>query len=144
MSILFTNIDSLVDFFRKASQKAQDSSMSHLSSVKLKEVLQQVTLSSSLIDSLQCVDLSKPYGRKVVYQDNFVEFMVATWTPQQICAPHDHGGAWSAITIVQGQAQHHLYTIKNDYLVLCHTEYIDQNSYIICHPNQIHAMGGFR
>lgn len=141
MSMLFSNVDSLADFFRSTSQTAQDYSMGHLSSVELKEILQQVDLSPSLLHSLQCVDLSKPYGRKVIYQDDFIEFMVATWTPQQICAPHDHGGAWSAIAIIQGQAQHHLYTIKNDNLVLCHTEYIDQNSCIVCHPNQIHAMG---
>ena len=141
MSILFSNIDSLADFFRNTSQKTLENSTDCLSSLDLKKMLQQVTLSPSLQNSLQCIDLSKPYGRRVIYQDDFIEIMVATWTPQQICAPHDHGGSWSAISILRGQAQHTLYTIKDEILVPRHTEYIDQNAYIVCHPNQIHAMG---
>ena len=98
-------------------------------------------ISPALQASLSQSDPSKPYGRRVIYQDNLLEIMIATWTTKTMCAPHDHGGSWSAIRILQGTSKHQLYRISNQTLHCAHIEFCPTASFIQCTPNQIHSMG---
>lgn len=136
----FSNIDTLRNYFECESKKYRDNNISILKSSDLTELI-SISIDSSLIQILSNPDIQKPYGRKVLYQDNLIEIMVATWTTQEMCEPHDHGGAWSAIRILQGTATHNLYHISNDSLLCVFTEMRRKGDTIQCTPHQIHAMG---
>jgi cysteine dioxygenase len=140
MTRLFSDIKSLQEYFAKKSQKYKDTNIDILPSSELKKIL-RISIAPELLSSLKKIDLSKPYGRHVIYQDNMIEIMIATWTQNVMCAPHDHGGSWSAITVLQGSASHHLYQIFDDSLQLSRKEHCHTKDLIQCGPHQIHAMG---
>lgn len=139
-NLIFSDRRSLCTYFAKTSRDYQDQGTAFLSSSELQKLL-DIQINPELCASLMHPDGSKPYGRQVIYQDDLIEIMVATWTPKNMCAPHDHGGSWSAIRILQGTSKHQLYRITNQTLHCVHTEFCPTSSSIQCTPNQIHAMG---
>ena len=67
--------------------------------------------------------------------------MIATWSPDIMCNPHDHGGSWSTIFVLEGSARHELYRINNFQLKLTYVEEYKKGSFLERVPSQIHAMG---
>ena len=90
---------------------------------------------------LYAPDLKKPYGRNVVFAENELEAMVATWTPGLFCAPHDHGGSAGAVRILQGRARHTLWRVHGEQLVKIHEHDAVQGDTLCCEPNLIHSLG---
>ena len=137
---LFSKQEDLHNYFEQKSIQYQKQQISFLSSSKLKELL-QISISSPLLSTLKKKDPSKPYGRQVLYLDNLIEIMIATWTPDVMCVPHDHGGSWSTIAVLEGCSKHELYKIIQNQLQLVYTEECPVGTFIQCVPSQIHAMG---
>jgi cysteine dioxygenase len=86
-------------------------------------------------------DKRKPYGRAVVFAQRDLEAMVATWTPGLPCAPHDHGGSFGAVRILQGRAQHTLWRIQDGQLVKVHEHFAEAGETLCCEPSLVHSIG---
>lgn len=85
-------------------------------------------------------DHAHPYSRKVLLNDKNLEVMLARWTPNVPCHPHDHGDSHSAILVLHGCAEHTRFQLQTGVLKTVHTEYKNKGEVIVCGPNQIHAM----
>ena len=83
----------------------------------------------------------QPYSRSILCAHERVEIMIARWTPNIHCAPHDHGEANSLIYVLSGRAEHKLYQIKSHMLHHVYTEQKKEGEIIRCIPKQIHSMG---
>ncbi|MBH0168041.1 MAG: cysteine dioxygenase [Bacillota bacterium] len=53
---------------------------------------------------------SKPYYRKLLYQNENVELLVMNWS-QLECAPHDHGSSHGWIKVLNGSSENTVYEI---------------------------------
>ena len=87
-------------------------------------------------------DLHHPYSRKILINHPNLEMMIARWTPNYPCAPHDHGDSHSAILVLEGCSEHKSYRIIDGELVCSDTEYKNKGELITCPPHQIHSMKG--
>ena len=85
-------------------------------------------------------DEANPYSRKILLNDPNLELMIARWTPNHPCAPHDHGNSYSAILVIEGCSEHKLYELRDGELVCTGTEWKNEGDIILCTPHQIHAM----
>jgi len=103
--------------------------------------LRQIQFSQQDIRELMSPDPAHPYGRKVLISHPEIEIMVATWSPNWPCAPHDHGNSNSAIRVLQGTSNHLGYTINNGQLAVSFQEVRQRNEIILCGPMQVHSMG---
>jgi len=112
----------------------------HISMEDLRRFLTQIDCTPEDIETLQEIDPAHPYGRKILLNTPKLEVMLATWTRNYPCAPHDHGGAVSAIRVLQGRSLHRLYRIENQQLTESYSEQKTAGEVIICAPNQIHSM----
>lgn len=45
-------------------------------------------------------DLDKPYGRKVLFQNDQIELLLTGWNPGHACWPHTHGGDSEGVVLV--------------------------------------------
>ena len=79
----------------------------------LHDLASKVQLSQALMVELCRADPTRPYGRNSLFANDHLEVMVATWTRGTPCLPHDHGGAHGAVRILQGQANHRVWRIRN-------------------------------
>lgn len=56
----------------------------------------------SLIEQAEFPADDKPYGRKIVYQDERLEIILTAWRPGNVCLPHDHGNSSGAVFVLRG------------------------------------------
>ncbi|MGD6962527.1 cysteine dioxygenase [Fictibacillus phosphorivorans] len=56
---------------------------------------------------------SKPYYRKLLYQNEDVELLVMNWS-QLECAPHDHGFSQGWIKVLSGSSENTVYEISEN------------------------------
>ena len=106
----------------------------------LKDFAADVVLAPALLAELRRVDPSKPYGRQVVYADEMLEVMVATWTRDTPCAPHDHGGAYGAVRVLRGQAAHQIWRVNDSTMDTVLSETAFSGHVLACGPNLVHSM----
>ena len=85
-------------------------------------------------------DPHHPYSRRVVLNHPNLEVMIARWSSDVPCAPHDHGDSQSAILVLQGCSEHKSYLFENGKLICSATEYKTKGEIITCPPYQIHSM----
>jgi cysteine dioxygenase len=104
------------------------------------EVARQISLSEAELDALARPDPSRPYGRRVLLADPRLEVMVATWTPQTPCAPHDHGGSVGGVRVLRGRSRHRIYTVEDGALVLRREHTAQPGEVLAFGPNLIHSM----
>ena len=83
----------------------------------------------------------RPYARRVLFANDRLEVMLASWRRGHPCAPHDHGPSDSAIKVLQGCSHHKGYAIRSGQLVEVFSERKSVGEILLCHPFQIHAMG---
>ena len=111
--------------------------------------IQQADLEASLrqLDLLN-VDIPEPehtrhtpYARHVLFANEQLEVMLASWRRDFPCAPHDHGDSYSAIKVLRGRSHHRGFAIKNNRLTEVFSERKSTNDILVCQPKQIHAMG---
>ena len=102
---------------------------------KIRDVLEEGFLS----DVPLC--LSQPYSRSILCVHDKVEIMIARWTPDIQCAPHDHGESNSLIYVLSGCAKHRLYHIRSQRLQQVYEDYKKEGDVIRCSPKQVHSIG---
>lgn len=85
-------------------------------------------------------DWRRPYGRNVILETPTLEGMVATWTRATPCAPHDHGGSVGGVRVLQGQAIHRVWAIRDGALRLQTEERVGAGHVLQCGPHLIHSM----
>ena len=82
-----------------------------------------------------------PYSRQVLRRGDDAEVMVARWNPSSRCAPHDHGGASGAVTVLAGRFDEVRYTWDGDRLAAGHRAARSAGEVYAFGPEVIHAMG---
>jgi cysteine dioxygenase len=107
----------------------------------LVEMLASIELDSTDVQALMHPDVRHPYGRQVLFNHEKLEIMVATWTRDFPCAPHDHHDSRSAIRILRGRSHHRMFRCENGTLVETLSERKSMDDVLLCPPRQIHAMG---
>ncbi len=105
--------------------------------------LQALASIGSIIDTaghLNHPDTSKPYGRCVVFAEDTLEAMVATWTPGIPSAPHDHGGSFGAVRVLHGRALHKLWKFEDGDLVIADQHFAEVGDILSCGPDLVHSV----
>ncbi len=82
-----------------------------------------------------------PYGRRVLVNNPDVEVMVARWTRDIPCAPHDHGGSVGAVRVLQGRSRHRIWSVTDDGLVMTREEIAEAGAVLLCEADVVHSMG---
>ena len=113
----------------------------NISTKDLINFLASIDIQRSDIEDYIEPDPKHPYGRRVLLNHPKLEIMLATWTRDFPCAPHDHGGSKSAIRVLRGQSHHRLFHIKEQTLKEVFSEKKSTGDILTCAPDQVHAMG---
>jgi cysteine dioxygenase len=106
----------------------------------LADVARAAVLTDDEIDEVVRSDSSKPYGRRVLLNTRVVEGMIARWTRGVPCAPHDHGGSYGAVRILQGSALHTVWKVVDGALVKMHEGMVHAGDVLTCGPEMVHSM----
>jgi cysteine dioxygenase len=85
-------------------------------------------------------DTSKPYGRRVLFQNDDLEVMVAAWTRGVPCAPHDHGGSSGAVRVLQGRSRHLIWDVVDGALQVVKEEIVTPGGVMVCGVDMVHSM----
>lgn len=112
-----------------------------LSLAHLQDFAARVTFSDDLLDALRKPDADHPYGRNVIHACDVLECMVATWTRDNPCSPHDHGGSYGAVRVLQGQARHRIWSVEDDRLHEVRQHPAVPGDVLACGPSMVHSMG---
>lgn len=115
--------------------------ISEIKTSDLVDFLNKIEVNNADIAKYSLADPKHPYGRRVLLNDPRLEVMLATWTRDLPCIPHEHGGSKSAIRVLKGQSHHRLFQIKDQLLVEVFSEKRAENDILTCAPKQVHSMG---
>ena len=129
-----TTIDEVLDVVTRTARGAQ------VGLAELVRVAAAVELGPEAIEALVLTDPSKPYGRKVLLANRKVESMIARWTPGYECAPHDHGGSYGAVRVLQGRALHTLWAVRGGEMVVVGQEEVHAGQVLEAAPEVVHSM----
>jgi cysteine dioxygenase len=91
--------------------------------------------------SVAKTDTSKPYGRRVLFQNDDLEVMIASWTRGLPCAPHDHGGSSGAVRVLQGRSRHWVWALVDGVLQVVKEEVVTAGGVMVCGADMVHSMG---
>ncbi len=81
------------------------------------------------------------YGRKMIYAADNFELMLMSWNPGDFSAIHDHGYTqWGAVKLF-GEAQHNIYTVKQNEISFGRKEILTNGSTVGVNHSLIHQMG---
>jgi ubiquinone/menaquinone biosynthesis C-methylase UbiE/predicted metal-dependent enzyme (double-stranded beta helix superfamily) len=85
-----------------------------------------------------------PYGRRILYSNDNLEIMLASWRPHADCAPHNHGLSTGIVMILEGEFEETSYEVNKD--GLCAIDYARLKRGEVCtvKQNEIHAMKSLR
>ncbi len=83
-----------------------------------------------------------PYGRRVLLNSPEVEIMIACWADGVWCAPHTHGGSVGGVKVLQGAAQHRVWSVTNGQMRIQHEEELSAGDILSCGSEMIHSMCG--
>jgi len=103
-------------------------------------VARSVDLSDEAIESVVRTDPTKPYGRRVLLANDHVESMIARWTRGHECAPHDHGGSYGAVRLLQGSALHTVWQVRDHGLHMVRQDVVHAGYVLTCGPEMVHSM----
>jgi len=101
---------------------------------------QAIEFTREALASMGLADPMHPYGRRILMDSPVLEVMVATWTDDMPCIPHDHGGAIGAVRVLSGSAEHRIWTLNDGKLSVSRTHTISQGDILSCGPHMIHSM----
>ena len=105
----------------------------------LSNISEQAGSDPHLFTSLPYDD-AHAYSRSLLHDSELLEVMIARWTSEKPCAPHDHSDSQSAILILEGCAEHKRFQLEANELRCVHTEECVVGDIILCAPHQIHSM----
>jgi hypothetical protein len=81
------------------------------------------------------------YGRGVVYDQNGIEVMVATWEPSDFSAIHNHGHLeWGAVQVF-GRVEHAIFEYDGDQFTTSTREFVDSGTVLGVNNALYHQMG---
>lgn len=84
--------------------------------------------------------LTDSYGRKLIFEDDFFEIMVMSWTPGDTSAIHDHGHTqWGTVQIF-GPAEHATFLVQDETLTTLNRVGIKPGQIITVGHHLIHQM----
>ena len=106
----------------------------------LYRVLADTVLAPDTLAALLRPDPDRPYGRRVLFANDAVEGMIATWTRDTPCAPHDHGGSFGGVRVLQGEALHQIYAVEEGALRPVKQERVGPGGLLACAPDLVHSM----
>jgi cysteine dioxygenase len=106
----------------------------------LAAVAQSIDLSDEAIEAVVRTDPTKPYGRRVLLANDHVESMIARWTRRHECAPHDHGGSYGAVRLLQGSALHTVWQVRDGALHMVRQDVVHAGFVLTCGPEMVHSM----
>ncbi|MFM2244316.1 MAG: Cysteine dioxygenase [Pseudomonadota bacterium] len=95
----------------------------------------------ALCAALRRPDPDRPYGRRVLFTNPHLEVMVATWTPGQACAVHDHGEAFGVISVLEGEGEERGYALRGGALAQIQARALVAGDRLSAGPGLLHAMG---
>lgn len=108
---------------------------------ELRGILEAGDLTDTQIAELQTIDPAHPYGRRVLFANDRVEAMLATWTRGVPCVPHDHGGSLGAVRVLRGRARHRVWRVVDGRLELQLEHTAKPGDVLCCGPDMVHSMG---
>lgn len=85
-------------------------------------------------------DEAAPYGRRVIVAEPPLEVMVAAWSRNVPCDPHDHGSGLGTVLVLQGLAWHKTFTLEDGLLWPRREQYLRPGDRITCPRGLIHQM----
>ncbi|MBH0160680.1 cysteine dioxygenase [Fictibacillus sp. 26RED30] len=88
-------------------------SLSDPSKEDLKTALISLNIELEDVQTELKISESKPYYRKLLYQNEDVELLVMNWS-QLECAPHDHGSSQGWIKVLSGSSKNTVYEISEN------------------------------
>jgi cysteine dioxygenase len=132
------NARAIEPLLERCRQVTADSSLGLNALVALQ---QSAKVDGPTLQALRRPDPDHPYGREVLPGGDAVEVMVATWTPGVPCAPHDHGGAFGAVQVLQGRARHRIWKVEGGRLRLIKEHVVQPGELLACGPDMVHSMG---
>jgi len=100
-----------------------------------------IELSDEELAELLRVDPERPYGRRVLLDGEYLEAMIARWTPGMPCAPHDHGQSSGVVRLLRGAADHVRWQVRDDGLHRAAEERVEAGHVMSCGPQMVHSMG---
>jgi cysteine dioxygenase len=100
-----------------------------------------IELSDDVLAELLQVDPERPYGRKVLHDSDHLEVMIARWTPNHPCAPHDHGRSSGVVRLLRGASDHVRWTVAEGQLQRAAEERVEAGDVMSCGPALVHSMG---
>lgn len=85
-------------------------------------------------------DPTVPYGRTVLLAEEGLEVMIAGWSRDRPCAPHDHGPGLGAVRVLAGRACHRRLWLDGGALRPDADERLGPGAVLRCPPGVIHQM----
>ncbi len=85
-------------------------------------------------------DPTRPYGRNVFLDADSLEGMIATWSREWPCLPHDHGGSVGVVRVLRGRCLHRAWRVEGGRLVPGPATLHEPGEVLTCGPAMIHNM----
>ena len=82
----------------------------------------------------------EPYGRRVLYRDGVGEVVLASWSGNEACAPHDHGTSLGAVFVVQGHFRETVYRMQSGLLEAVSRRDFARGDLLPVEREEIHGM----
>ncbi len=95
----------------------------------------------ALLQQLLRADSTHPYGRNVLFADDALEVMVATWTRGMPCEAHDHGGSVGAVRVLQGRGWHRVWQVADGCLRERAAHPAISGEVLTVGANMVHSLG---
>jgi cysteine dioxygenase len=81
-----------------------------------------------------------PYGRKLLFKNEYLEILVMNWNNYFRCAPHDHGNSYGWVSVVKGESTHTIYELKGEIPVPKVTRVEPENTSFFAARSMVHDM----
>ena len=86
-------------------------------------------------------DTEKPYGRKVLFQNNQIELLLTGWNPGHACWPHTHGGhSEGIVSVLSGEGTFKMFPRLGD-INGVKTRVLSTGNIIFVPRGEVHSMG---
>jgi len=86
-------------------------------------------------------DPNDSYGRNIIYCENGLEIMIATWEPQDFSAIHNHGHLqWGAVQLF-GYVEHAIFEYSYNMFVTTTREFVESSTILGVNSSMYHQIG---
>jgi len=85
-------------------------------------------------------EAGEPYGRRLIYQSDLGEVMLAGWRRDACSAPHDHGDAKGFVIVLDGRLIETKYAFDGRFLRVADKRQLHASSCTAVSPGDVHDM----